>query len=82
MKVLISTDLGKRFKETKSAPAFPKKDGRALAARLELLIRDPDLREAMGRRGRELYKARYSLEQFHARVEQAFLSLDSSTAPE
>src|SRR5258706_15483346 len=31
MKVLRSTDLGKNFKETKSAPAFPKDDGRALA---------------------------------------------------
>ncbi len=31
MKVLVSTDLGKTFKETKSAPAFPKDDGRALA---------------------------------------------------
>src|ERR1700736_2620881 len=31
MKVLLSTDLGKTFSETKSAPAFPKDDGRALA---------------------------------------------------
>src|SRR5215471_11167012 len=31
MKVLRSSDLGKSFKETKSAPAFPKDDGRALA---------------------------------------------------
>lgn len=31
MKILVSTDLGKKFKETKSAPAFPKEDGRALA---------------------------------------------------
>jgi len=31
MKVLVSSDLGKSFKETKSAPAFPKEDGRALA---------------------------------------------------
>jgi len=31
MKVLFSIDLGKKFKETKSAPAFPKDDGRALA---------------------------------------------------
>src|SRR5262249_12826395 len=31
MKVLLSTDLGKTFKETKSAPAFPKDDGRAVA---------------------------------------------------
>jgi photosystem II stability/assembly factor-like uncharacterized protein len=31
MKVLRSTDLGKTFKETKSAPTFPKNDGRALA---------------------------------------------------
>ena len=30
MKVLLSTDLGKTFKETKSAPAFTKEDGRAL----------------------------------------------------
>jgi photosystem II stability/assembly factor-like uncharacterized protein len=31
MKVLTSNNLGKTFKETKSAPAFPKDDGRALA---------------------------------------------------
>src|SRR5256885_15915652 len=31
IKVLRSTDMGKSFKETKSAPAFPKEDGRALA---------------------------------------------------
>jgi hypothetical protein len=31
MKLLRSTDLGKSFRETKSAPAFPKADGRALA---------------------------------------------------
>ena len=31
MKLLYSTDLGKKFKETKSAPAFPSKDGRAMA---------------------------------------------------
>ena len=30
MKILVSTDRGKSFKETKSAPAFPKDDGRAL----------------------------------------------------
>ncbi|WP_147274238.1 sialidase family protein [Bremerella cremea] len=31
MKVLTSTDLGKKFKSTKSVPAFPQADGRALA---------------------------------------------------
>jgi len=31
MKLLRSSDLGKSFKETKAAPAFPKDDGRALA---------------------------------------------------
>ena len=31
MKILRSTDLGKKFKETKSVPAFSKEDGRALA---------------------------------------------------
>ena len=31
MKVLKSTDLGKKFRETKAPPAFPTDDGRALA---------------------------------------------------
>jgi photosystem II stability/assembly factor-like uncharacterized protein len=31
MKLLVSNDLGKTFKETASAPMFPKDDGRALA---------------------------------------------------
>lgn len=31
MKILYSTDLGKKFGETQSTPAFPKDDGRALA---------------------------------------------------
>ncbi len=31
MKLLVSTDLGNRFKATKSTPAFPEGDGRALA---------------------------------------------------
>src|SRR6266404_1784322 len=31
MKVLRSTEWGKTFKDTKSVPAFPKDDGRALA---------------------------------------------------
>jgi hypothetical protein len=30
MKLLRSNDLGKKFKETQSAPAFPREDGRAL----------------------------------------------------
>ena len=31
MKILVSSDLGQKFKETKSTPACPKDDGRALA---------------------------------------------------
>lgn len=31
MKILRSTDIGKNFSETQSAPAFPQQDGRALA---------------------------------------------------
>ncbi len=31
MKILRSNDLGRKFKETKSAPAFPENDGRAVA---------------------------------------------------
>ena len=44
MKVLRSTDLGKTFKETKSAPAFPEDDGRALA-NIWSLEAGPDKRE-------------------------------------
>src|SRR2546426_7090368 len=43
MKVLLSTDLGKTFKETKSAPAFPAGDGRALANIWSLEGSDGDL---------------------------------------
>ena len=31
MKLIVSTDLGNKFRETKSAPTFPGKDGRALS---------------------------------------------------
>lgn len=31
MKVLVSEDLGRSFRETRSAPAFPESDGRAMA---------------------------------------------------
>ena len=41
MKVLRSTDMGKTFKETKSAPAFPKDDGRALVR--EMLMSSADI---------------------------------------
>ena len=44
MKVLRSTDLGKSFKETNSAPAFPQDDGRALA-NIWALEPGPDKRE-------------------------------------
>jgi photosystem II stability/assembly factor-like uncharacterized protein len=42
MKLLCSTDLGKTFKETRSAPAFPKDDGRALANIWSLEMGDGD----------------------------------------
>ena len=40
MKLLCSTDLGQSFKETTSAPAFPKEDGRALANIWALAVGD------------------------------------------
>ena len=42
MKVLRSTDLGRAFTETASAPAFPKDDGRALANIWSLEVGDDE----------------------------------------
>jgi glycosyltransferase involved in cell wall biosynthesis len=53
----------------------PKKDSHTFADKLELLIKDPDLRKRMGKKGREIYLKEYTLEKFHENMERVFLSL-------
>jgi len=50
----------------------PPQDPRALAAALRQLWEQPQLREEMGRRGRELVVQKYSLEQMAAAVEAVY----------
>jgi glycosyltransferase involved in cell wall biosynthesis len=52
------------------------KDSRAFADKLDLLIRNPDLRKTMGARAREIYCQEFSLERYRNRMEKVFLSLE------
>jgi len=42
----------------------PQKDVEALAEKLELLIRNPELRKQMGEAGRKRYQEKFTLEKF------------------
>lgn len=46
----------------------PQKDAVALADKLEVLIKDPDLRQKMGSAGRARYEAQFTLERFERRM--------------
>jgi glycosyltransferase involved in cell wall biosynthesis len=50
----------------------PIRDSRAVANRLEALLRDPDLAAEMGRRGRERYEELFTLDRFHGGMQQVF----------
>jgi glycosyltransferase involved in cell wall biosynthesis len=53
----------------------PKKDASALADKIELLIRDSDLRMRMGRAGYDKYKKEFTLEIFEKRLVAVFNNL-------
>jgi len=53
----------------------PIKDSRAVANKTALLLEDDGLRSAMGKRGREIYQERFTIEQFWRNMEDAFLSI-------
>jgi D-inositol-3-phosphate glycosyltransferase len=53
----------------------PPRDPGAVAAAVDALRTDPDLRRSMGRRGRRRAAARYGWEQIAAEVEQAYAEL-------
>jgi glycosyltransferase involved in cell wall biosynthesis len=50
----------------------PVKDPVALAARLEQLLRDPELRRTMGQRGRKRYLENFTIERFQDRMKAVF----------
>jgi glycosyltransferase involved in cell wall biosynthesis len=50
----------------------PVKDPVALGARLEQLIRDPELRRTMGQKGRKRYLENFTIERFHDRMKAVF----------
>jgi glycosyltransferase involved in cell wall biosynthesis len=47
---------------------IPPKDSNALAEKLEILIRDPELRKSMGEEGRKKYLKEFTLEKFENRM--------------
>jgi glycosyltransferase involved in cell wall biosynthesis len=51
------------------------KDSQAIAEKLELLIKDPELRKKLGSRGRELYLQKYTIKQYHENMHQCFKSV-------
>lgn len=54
---------------------IPVRDVTALTDRLEQLLRDPDLRERIGRRARAVYCTTYTQERFLSDIERVFLEL-------
>jgi glycosyltransferase involved in cell wall biosynthesis len=54
---------------------FPVGDSLALADKLELLVRDPQLRMRMGKAGRSIYLREYTFDRFREAMENIFLSL-------
>ena len=53
----------------------PIQDPDAVADRLMRLVRDPDLRQRMGREGRRIFEERFTLERFHRNMENALASV-------
>lgn len=58
----------------------PVKDPAALAARLEQLIRDPELRRTMGQKGRKRYLENFTIERFHDRMKAVFRAAEELPA--
>jgi glycosyltransferase involved in cell wall biosynthesis len=68
---VISTDHGAipdAVEDGVTGFIVPQKDAEALAEKLEILIKDPDLRKRMGQAGREKYEREFTLEKFEKRM--------------
>jgi glycosyltransferase involved in cell wall biosynthesis len=55
----------------------PIRDAVAMAEKLERLVLDRGLREAMGRAGREKFRREFTLEQYHARMNMMFQAVQA-----
>ena len=53
----------------------PIRDSQALANKLAVLLKDQELRRSMGKRGRQIYLERFTVEKFWNNMERAFLSV-------
>lgn len=63
-----SGGLAETVRDGVEAFAVPRQDPKAVAAAIVRLLRDPALRESMGRAARERYESRYTLERWVARM--------------
>ncbi|MFC1848876.1 glycosyltransferase [candidate division CSSED10-310 bacterium] len=54
----------------------PIKDSVALAEKIELMMKNPDLRLKMAQRGRQIFLQEYTIQTFQKNMEKVFLSLD------
>jgi glycosyltransferase involved in cell wall biosynthesis len=57
----------------KSGFLIPIKDSQALAEKIAVLLQDQARREEMGKRGRQIYLERFTIERFWRNIEEAFL---------
>lgn len=62
--------------EGKSGFLVSIKDSEAIAEKTAVLLKDAALRQAMGKRGREIYLERFTAEKFWRNMEEAFLTVD------
>jgi glycosyltransferase involved in cell wall biosynthesis len=53
----------------------PIKDSQALAEKIAILLKDPARRAEMGKRGRQIYLERFTIERFWRDIEEAFSSV-------
>jgi glycosyltransferase involved in cell wall biosynthesis len=70
---VISTDHGAipdAVEDGVTGFIVPQKDAEALAEKLEILIKDPDLRKRMGQAGREKYEREFTLDKFENRLKE------------
>ena len=78
---IVSTDVGAIpdiVTDGVNGFVCPQRDVQALAEALRKLIREPQMRVAMGQRGYELYRERMTLEVFEMRFTQALRSILNS----
>ena len=60
------------IENNKSGYLVPIKDSKAVAKKLENLIKNPKLAHQMGKRGREIFLKRYTIDKFHRNMEKVF----------